>query len=251
MLKKWSRVALLAAATAFVLAAFGACMNSSEDSSGDSGSRVVAQYESEYGVLTFYGDDTFEFEFEDMSKAAAVARASRRTITGTYTGDPVSGTGLSLTASDGTTIPVGLLNDGKLWVTVGIVDYVLTKKSVSSGSTSSSGSSSNVVAVYENYGTASTDAMWSMTATFYGDFTFEAIIYVPSFAYIGKEAYGTYTGDPSKDGEITMTYEFIDGYEDNKELWYDDAGIELNKPVTVTIKDGKCEILGDVYTRQQ
>ena len=141
MLKKWSRVALLAAATAFVLAAFGACMNSSEDSSGDSGSRVVAQYESEYGVLTFYGDDTFEFEFEDMSKAAAVARASRRTITGTYEGDPVSGTGgLRLTASDGTTIQAGFLNDGKLKVTVGTVDYVLTKKSVSSGSPSSSAS---------------------------------------------------------------------------------------------------------------
>ena len=60
---------------------------------------------------------------------------------------------------------------------------------------------------------------------------------------------GTYTGDPSKDGEITMTYEFIGNYEYNKDF-YDLEGIELNKPVTVTIKDGKCEILGYVYTRQ-
>ena len=141
MLKKWSRVALLAAATAFVLAAFGACMNGSEDSSGDSGSRVVAQYESQYGELTFYSDGTFEFEFEDMSKAAAVARASRRTITGTYTGDPVTGTGLSLTANDGTTISAVFKENGKiLQVTVDLVSYDLTKKSVSSGNTSSSAS---------------------------------------------------------------------------------------------------------------
>lgn len=108
-------------------------------------------------------------------------------------------------------------------------------------SSSGGGSSSSVVAVYKDEN--------ATTARFYGNGTFEAVMEIPDISYTEKEASGTYTGDPSQDGDITMTYEFIDGYESNKS-WYDAAGIELNKAVSVKIENGKCEILGNVYTRQ-
>ena len=234
VLKKWSMVALLAAATAFVLAAFGAC---SGGDSGDGGPSVLARYASSDDELTFYDDDTFVL-------AGAGARAIGRTITGTYTGDPVTGTGLKLTASDGTTITVTPSGSNTLTITVDGTPYQFTKKSVSSGSTSGSSSSSDVVAVYEN---ASTDAI---TVTFYRNGTFEEITEIPDIGYTDRGAYGTYTGDPSKDGEITMTCEFLGDYEYNKEA-YDIEGIELNKPVTVTIEDGKCRILLSDFIRQQ
>ena len=88
------------------------------------------------------------------------------------------------------------------------------------------------------------------TVTFYDNDTFEVIMEVPSLSYTETEAEGTYTGDPSKDGEITMTYTFINGFDYNKD-WYEAAGIALNKAVTVKITSGKCYVLGSAYTRQK
>lgn len=145
MLKKWSRVALLAAATAFVLAAFGACSDGDSglsvlaqyaSSDGDSGPSVLAQYASLDGELTFYDNGTFVLE--DASKAAAVARAIGKTITGTYTGDPVTGAGLKLTASDGTKI-TATVSGNTLTITVNGTSYPFTKKSGGDGSASGGG----------------------------------------------------------------------------------------------------------------
>ena len=127
MLKKWSRVALLAAATTFVLAAFGAC---SDGSSGDSGPSVRAQYASSDSVLTFYDNGTFVLA--DASKAAAVARAIGKTIIGTYTGDPVTGNGLELMANDGTEIEARV-SGNTLSITVDGTPYELTKATTSGG----------------------------------------------------------------------------------------------------------------------
>ena len=137
MLKKWSRVALLAAATAFVLAAFGAC---SDGSSGDSGPSVRAQYASSDSVLTFYDNGTFVLA--DASKAAAVARAIGKTIIGTYTGDPVTGNGLELMANDGTEIEARV-SGNTLSITVDGTPYELTKATTSSGGNGSTSSGGN------------------------------------------------------------------------------------------------------------
>ena len=100
----------------------------------------------------------------------------------------------------------------------------------------------SAVAVYKN------DTV--NTVTFYDNDTFEVIMEVPSLSYTETEAEGTYTGDPSKDGKITMKCTFINGYEDNKG-WYEMMGIALNKDVTVEITNGLCYVLGDKYTRQK
>ena len=101
----------------------------------------------------------------------------------------------------------------------------------------------SVMAVYKD------DTVY--TATFYGNGNngnFDVIMKVDS--YTEKEAEGIYTGDPSKDGEITMTYTFIDNFESSKGF-YESVGIALNKAVTVKITSGKCDILGSAYTRQK
>ena len=103
----------------------------SDGSSGNSGPSERARYESSDSVLTFNNDNTFVLE--DVSKAAAVARAIGKTIKGTYTGDPVTGTDLKLTASDGTEITVSG-SGSTLTITVDGTSYQFTKKSGGSGS---------------------------------------------------------------------------------------------------------------------
>ena len=126
-MKKMLKEAAVLAAMVMALT-LGAC---SDGSSGDSGPSERARYESSDGdVLTFYDNDTFVLA--GSSKAVAVARAIGKTIKGTYTGDPVTGTGLKLTASDGTEITVSG-SGSTLTITVDGTSYQFTKKSVGSG----------------------------------------------------------------------------------------------------------------------
>ena len=55
---------------------------------------------------------------------------------------------------------------------------------------------------------------------------------------------GTYTGDPSKDGTVTITI--------TKKLDGTGSLVDVKdpKPMDITIKGGKCTVMGTEYTRQ-
>ena len=74
----------------------------------------------------------------------------------------------------------------------------------------------------------------SATATFDGG-NFEVVLNVPGNPY--ELASGTYTGDPSKDGDITLEYAKM-------------SGMTITRTETVTIKNGKVTVNGTEYTRK-
>ena len=77
-----------------------------------------------------------------------------------------------------------------------------------------------------------TNGVTVATATFDGG-NFEVVNNAASV----EMASGTYTGDPSKDGDITLKYAKM-------------SGVTATKTETVTITNGKVNILGTVYTRK-
>ena len=100
---------------AFVAACgFVACGDGGGSSSSDGGS-VRAQYGSaEDGTtITFYGNNTFKLvEASGTSTRAADSKGGNVTITeGTYTGNPVTGEGLSCTSSAGKSVSVKVSGD--------------------------------------------------------------------------------------------------------------------------------------------
>ena len=74
----------------------------------------------------------------------------------------------------------------------------------------------------------------SATVTFDGG-DFKAVLNVPGNSY--ELASGTYTGDPSKDGDITLKYAKM-------------SGMTITRTETVTIKNGKVTVNGTEYTRK-
>ena len=133
-LKKWTKAALLAAATCmlavFTLTTFTACSDGSDDTGGENPKvTVVAQYgsESEGAVMTFYSDNSFTLEEDSPSKSA---RALTVTVRGTYKdGNPTkAGDVVICISEDGETIiEVTVKADGSIEFTVGNTTYKLTK----------------------------------------------------------------------------------------------------------------------------
>ena len=140
-LRKWSKVVLFAMTAVFLLAAFPACSDGS-DNGGGNYRTIIAQYgsEDEGAQMTFYSDKTFTFA-EDDARAVTTARALVVTITGMYTGNPMVAGTVECIATDNTVITVTVSKDG---ITVVIDDgepYELTP-TVNSGGTGSGGSPS-------------------------------------------------------------------------------------------------------------
>ena len=141
-LRKWSKVVLFAMTAVFLLAAFPACSDGS-DNGGGNYPRIVAQYgsEDEGAQMTFYSNQTFTLA-EDDARAVTTARALVVTITGMYTGNPMVAGTVECIATDNTIITVTVSEDG---ITVVIDDgelYELTP-TVNSGGFGGGGSPSS------------------------------------------------------------------------------------------------------------
>lgn len=140
-LRKWSKVVLFAMTAVFLLAAFPACSDGS-DNGGGNYPRIVAQYgsEDEGAQMTFYSNQTFTLA-EDAARAVTTARALVVTITGTYIGNPMAAGTVICTATGNTVITVTVSENG---ITVVIDDgepYELTP-TVNSGGFGGGGSPS-------------------------------------------------------------------------------------------------------------
>lgn len=132
-LKKWTKAALLAAATCmlavFTLTTFTACSDGSDGSGDEEKAKVVVKYvsENEDTVMTFYDDNSFTLEEDSPSKSA---RALTVTVRGTYEGGNPTKAGdvvICISEDGKTRIEVTVKANGSIEFIVGSKTYVLTK----------------------------------------------------------------------------------------------------------------------------
>ena len=176
----------------FIMAAFAAacgfvaCGDGGGSSSSDGGS-IRAQYGSaEDGTtITFYGNNTFKLVEASGTSKAADSKGGNVTITeGTYTGNPVTGEGLSCTSSAGNSVLV----------------------TVSGGSAMVSGKKlTKAVAVYENIDYEK-GVKEVVTCAFFTDrkVTITDLYGNNQTLFIS----GTYEGNPLQNGEVKISADF-------------------------------------------
>lgn len=198
MLKKYSKNVLLAVAAVLMFALLGACSDGGSGGGGggisDSGGSVVARYGSEVegAELTFYTDGTFVFKQE--AGRAVLQRALSESVTGTYSGNPVTGEGLVCAPSSGEKTFEVKIEGGIGKITIGDEKFNLIgfREIVSAW-------------IWSENGTTE-------TLYFYDDDTFE--ILTKTGKIVGGFAI-SYDGDASKDGDLRVIVSESGEYTDN------------------------------------